>query len=559
MTPTSYGQPTAPNSHLAGSQQHAVGSKSSIPRHPVLDRVLLEFDSDNWNASDAFQGTQIFGGTGSGKTTGSGASIAKAFLEAGFGGLVLTAKADDAERWKSLTRSVGRTGDVIEITTTSNCTFNILQYEYERGGGFTHNVVSLLLGAMTTGGENATAGSEPYWAEALREMLIHTVDAVLMGSRGEQVLQGKPYSATRPELRLSDLDRFIRSAPQRPFDVYSDAWRERSYCWKQLEAADALAVQGNLPEPQRRDLDQTMGFWLNDFPRLASRTRSIIVSTFTAKVAGLLRSPIRELFFEKTNDDVSPDNSFVEKPGTGGWGGKIIILNLPVKTYGEVGRLVQVLYKTIWQRAAERRAELFSLDESQRRDRVSSGQLTHAAAARMSPAFLWADESQYFTTQEDLLFQQTARASRVATVYLTQNIGNYKAVLGRSGGDASVYSLLGNLQTKIFHTNGDVATNQFAEQSFGKRWSSLRSTSRSQSDTVQDGRVSLNSSAGTNLTMQQVSVVEAREFTLLACGGRRYSFQVAAWIFLPGRNLKNPPGNDDSGRNSVFHIFQQML
>jgi len=48
----------------------------------------------------AFEGISIFGGTGSGKTTGSGRTIALSMLEKGWGGLVLTVKPDERERWQ---------------------------------------------------------------------------------------------------------------------------------------------------------------------------------------------------------------------------------------------------------------------------------------------------------------------------------------------------------------------------------------------------------------------------------------------------------------------------
>src|SRR4051794_34371399 len=66
---------------------------------PILNEDKEQQGTFSWTVNDAFEGTQIFGETGSGKTTGSGARIARAFLEKGFGGLVLTAKTTDAYEW----------------------------------------------------------------------------------------------------------------------------------------------------------------------------------------------------------------------------------------------------------------------------------------------------------------------------------------------------------------------------------------------------------------------------------------------------------------------------
>ena len=59
------------------------------------------FPEDNWTLRDAVRGVQIFGGIGSGKSSGSGRSLALSFLKSGFGGIVLTGKVDEAERWKN--------------------------------------------------------------------------------------------------------------------------------------------------------------------------------------------------------------------------------------------------------------------------------------------------------------------------------------------------------------------------------------------------------------------------------------------------------------------------
>jgi hypothetical protein len=72
------------------------------------DMALLKISADGktnlpenyWSLNDAFQGVQILGGTGSGKSSGSGQALARAFLEANLGGLVLTAKTDEVFAWK---------------------------------------------------------------------------------------------------------------------------------------------------------------------------------------------------------------------------------------------------------------------------------------------------------------------------------------------------------------------------------------------------------------------------------------------------------------------------
>src|SRR5690349_16651495 len=88
--------------------------KKLLP-HP-LDRPLLAFSpGDPWTIRDACEGTQIFGATGGGKTTGSGANVACAMLHARFGGMVMCAKPEERATWERYCQITGRTDDLIVI------------------------------------------------------------------------------------------------------------------------------------------------------------------------------------------------------------------------------------------------------------------------------------------------------------------------------------------------------------------------------------------------------------------------------------------------------------
>src|SRR5450432_1454255 len=90
---------------------------------PDNNVALLDFSGSGqaprpenfWSLNDAFQGTQVFGGTGSGKSSGSGQALARAFLKANLGGLVLTAKTDEAAQWEEYAKDANRTNDIIKV------------------------------------------------------------------------------------------------------------------------------------------------------------------------------------------------------------------------------------------------------------------------------------------------------------------------------------------------------------------------------------------------------------------------------------------------------------
>jgi len=78
----------------------------------------------------------------------------------------------------------------------------------------------------------------------------------------------------------------------------------------------------------------TLDYFLNHFPGLANRTRSVVVSTFLSMTDGLLRGLLQELLCGDLN--VTPEMTHE---------GKIIIVDLPVKEYAELGQYAQIIFK----------------------------------------------------------------------------------------------------------------------------------------------------------------------------------------------------------------------
>lgn len=214
-----------------------------------------------------------------------------------------------------------------------------------------------------------------------------------------------------------------------------------------------------------------------------------------------LRGALRELFTTGTN--LVP-----EMCGQG----VVIVLDLAVKEYNEVGQMAQVLFKFLWQRAMERR----NLADGNR------------------PVFLWADEAQNFVTSHDMHFQATARSSRCCSVYLAQNLRQYHAALG--GGDkaqAETDALQGNFATKIFCANGCQATNEWAANMIGQERRLFRSGSSSYTADLDSlGLGAGQSQTSASLSEQLEHVVPPRTFTRLRKGGAGF---VEAVVFQSGR------------------------
>jgi hypothetical protein len=81
-----------------------------------LDTPLLRLSgSDYFTLRDACQGVCVMGGIGSGKTSGSGAALAGAYLRAGMGGLVLCAKPEESILWQRYCYKYGRSASLIRF------------------------------------------------------------------------------------------------------------------------------------------------------------------------------------------------------------------------------------------------------------------------------------------------------------------------------------------------------------------------------------------------------------------------------------------------------------
>lgn len=474
---------------------------AAVPNDPFdLDSALLRLSpADVWTLRDSFEGTQIFGSVGSGKTSGSGASIARAFLRQGFGGLVLAAKRDEADWWRSLARETGRSGDLLTVDDTGDWRFNFLDYEANRpGGGQTENIVQLFLNAVRIE-ERGSRNEEGYWQKSLQQLLRNAVELV------------KTATGT---VSLMDLHRVISSAPLTEKEADSEAFYANGLCGQLLVRCARMQRENQLDEMAAGDFQLTKKYWTEEFPRLAERTRSIVVSSFTTQADGLLRGFWRKLFCEDRN--FGPEDALA---------GKVVVLDLPVQTKGPVGLFAQLLVKHVFQQAWQRR----NLQENRR------------------PVFLWIDEAQQFLGTQDREFAAIARSSRVATVLLTQNVSNYYAGLKSQGDPRSeTDALLGCLSTKIFHANGDKVMNEWAAETIGKSWQYRasvnygESSSRTEADLFSQGGGSTTRQRqeGGGFSQDLNYDVLPQEFLKLRKPGAESGWKAEAIVVQSGRTWK---------------------
>ena len=447
-----------------------------------LDTPLLYLsDTDVFTVRDACEGVQVFGATGSGKTSGSGAALARAFLRAGFGGLVCCAKPEERRMWQKYAEATGRAGDLAIIAPgqqreRSPYRFNFLDYELRRagpGGGLTENVVNLLTQVVEiVQGKQGPDSEGGFWRNGRDELLRNAVDLLS--------LAGEP-------LTLDNLCKLVLDAPSSLTQARDPYYFNAAYTYQLLTQAERRASSPR----EKNDFTRAGDYWLRSYPSMPEKTRGGIVATFRGVADVLLHGLAWELLATDTN--IVPEVTYRR--------GAIIVLDLSIQEYRETGRVVQAIWKTLFQQAMLRRDP----EEHPR------------------PVFLWADEAQHFVTSFDYEYQATARSARAATVYLTQSLSNYRARLGQGGHDQAD-ALLGLFQTKIMHANADYTTNKYASDLIGQVWSTRDNWS---------GQARSGTSYGQSESVE--SKILPAVFTVLRKGGTANRGKVDAVIFQGGR------------------------
>ncbi len=464
------------------------GRKDAVADTPDFHPLTVIRDwggAQGFRLDDALTGVCVFGATGSGKTSGPAKHLAYGYLGNDFGGIVLCAKKEERRQWEQWAHDTGREQDLVIIDKSGRWRFNFLDWEASRtgeGGGLTINIVALLdeiASAIAGGAGKAEGGDNKFFEDALHHMNTNLVDL--------PIFAGLPVSL--PLMRS-----IVTTAPQKPEEVADPKWQEVSACAAILREADAATAGGD-PDT-RADFLECRSYWLQEYPALSEKTRSIITLSFSMLVRPFITRPLRKLFSMDTN--VTPEVAF---------DGRILIIDLPVQEFRLAGRVANLCWKYCFQVATLRR-------------------MKPAGGGNLRPVFLWADEAQNFVTNFDSEYQAVARSAGGCTVYLTQNRESYRRVLGNND---AVDSLLGNLQAKFFCQNsGD--TNEWASKLLGERYINVTGTN------VGRGAEGA-ASSGVSRSEQRRYFVEPAAFTTLKRGGPKNDFKVQAIVYNGGHQF----------------------
>lgn len=442
-----------------------------------LDRPLVELaPGDAFTVRDCVSGVQIFGGTGSGKTSGSLALLAQAMLRDEWGMLVLTTKRGEAEQWEGWAGQNERGQDVLRIRPGDGHHFNFLDYlnrHPDPGASVATNIADMLMTlAQHSRPKEKASETSQFFAESASRMATQAIH--LLRDAGEP-------------LTLEGIGQVISSAPTHPLEMeeerFGDSLLPRLLRQAQDRGSTRVRGQGD--------------YWLREFPSMNERTRGDVIATLTTVIYRFTEQPIRDLIASSQGSTYIPDSVDA---------GRIMILDCPIVSYLQAGRLFQIAIKLLVQQAIVRRM----------------------AADTTRPVAIFADEAQNFATHSDYAYQAICRDFRGCTIYATQSIDNY---LEAVGSDAAVEALLASLVTKIFHANAG-RTNEWAEKLIAGDWRQMSSESLNQQG--DRGRHSFGMSESEQVHPQ----VLASEFTRLRTGGVRNGGIVDAIVFQMGRRFR---------------------
>ncbi len=398
-----------------------------------------------------FNGLISFGAIGSGKSS-SLKTLALKMLSQGYGGLVLTVKPDECATWITYAEEANRAHDVIIVSPHHRNYFNVMQYLSNDNSGLTYvdNIIYTLKKVVRAISESDTGlSNDPFWQSST--------------DRHVGCCVGLAYMAFGDKLTMAMLCELAQSAPRRveeypkaivdddeettfmrAMNIAKEKMRKAAADWQaaqdneRLEQLSQVEFEELINEeiPGMRLYKMYKDYFFSGLFNISSKTRGIIELTFSNFIQELLTEPIYTLF-NRYPANFTPEDCL---------DGKIIIIDLPTKIYEKAGHACQLLFKTIWMKSMEKR----NIRENGR------------------PVFLWVDECQTFVGEIEAEFQATARSSRIATVYLTQNLPNLYAAMG---GERSVYkvkSFCGNMGTKLFFANTCPDTNDFAVKLIGE-------------------------------------------------------------------------------------------
>lgn len=449
---------------------------------------LCSLGTDPLTLHQCYEGILGTGGVGSGKTTSWFADIARGLLNAEAGGVVLTAKLDEAERWLNYAKQTRRSGDVRLIQPGSGYCCDPLLVEMTASGGTVESAAQMLDPILEMSNRSA-GGSERFWQDYTQRTTRMIIRAL--------------WLAKEP-VTLPNCYRFFTGAPKSTRQMGDPRWKEKNFHFEcMMKANDRQDVTD-------AEVRLAVDFWLNEWPTLNSRTKSCIHSMVLSVFDKFVAEPVRSLID-------GPQNIHPSDPQKG----KLLIINMPVLQWREMGQFFQCMWKISFTRETLRRP----------------------VDGDIRPVFLWADEAALFAMpQVDYVTQAVARQSKMICVNILQNLpGLFSALGGGSRAQHEAMGWIANHVTKLIFSNSCSVTNDIWSKVLGTSVHRMTTTNvpRGDFDYIGNMTGTRRSQASVSQAEQWMPDVKPVDFTTLMKGGADNDFNVECYAFQGGRKFSN--------------------
>jgi hypothetical protein len=343
----------------------------------------------------------------------------------------------------------------------------------------------------TTAGENAD-----FWQREQERMIHNAVEVVKQAT-------GKVSAPT--------LQAFITTAAMHPSVIGTYEWQAKFHnqCLK-------AAYEGQKSQTEQHDFDMACDYWLSEFPNMADKTRSLIMTGVMGILHTFNTGVVRELVSTKTN--VSPADMFR---------GKWVLVDMSPAEHGDIGSFVAACWKYVVQKTVLRRH----------------------ATANSNPVCLFVDEAQCFVNSHDAHFLAQCRSHRGCMVFLTQSLSSYYSALKGETGKHQADALLSQFTHKLFHALGDVQTAEWASGLIGKTLTTFMGGSMAPQDSLMDelcGRGRFTGSFNTHYE----KILQDNVFFNLRTGGKANGLVCDAIVVRSGEPFAN-------GQNWLMTSFSQ--
>ncbi|HWB12940.1 MAG TPA: hypothetical protein VG826_27190 [Pirellulales bacterium] len=446
-------------------------------------------------------GVLIMGGPGSGKTSGSGATLGRAIVGDPLSSmLILAAKPEDAEDWRKIYSEKKK--PLLEFSPEGKLRCNMIDF-LQRCGADTREIVDfLLVSAEVLRGENKGGGETgTFFQDGERRFLQHAVE----------ILRQAGVTVSVPNIQ-----RFINDAALSIEQRNNKAWLEGFHngC---LRAAWAREK----PVFERHDAEEANTAWSKEWVTMASKSRSGLLSTLLNTCFYFNAGIPRELMSTTTN--CSPLDLLQ---------GKSILVNCPSCEYGQSGALISTCWKYLTQKTILAR-------------QFKPGDFYNV---------IWGDEFWQVVTSFDQHYAATSRSHGGAMVALVQSRDSFYSALKGENGKHFADGLIGQFHHRIFHALGSSEDAEWASSLLGRRKETSYGGSIQPAGDCFDaafGHLLGQSRVQSSFNESYQPILQPAVFMNgLRCGGRENQGLVDGIVYRSGEPFSN-------GENFICATFQQ--